>query len=477
MASQVETFVRKAVSGGIMKVAEFNRRRPRAGGAANPFLEGVHQPVADEATLENPPVTGAIPPELDGCYMRNGPNPISANPATHHWFIGDGMIHGLRLKDGAALWYRNRWVRSGSVSKALGEPPKPGPRNGPFDTVNTNVLGHAGKVWALVEAGSFPVELDGDLNTIAHNPFGGTLHGSFSAHPHVDPDTGEMHAICYDAQVMDAVRYVVVGADGRVRRDQPIAVEHGPSIHDCMITEHYVVVLDLPVTFSMKSLLAGQSFPYAWNPKHRARVGLLPREGAGEIVWCDVAPCYVFHPANAFQRDGKVVFDACVHDTMFAQGAHGPDSQRLTFERWTIDPEARKVERKVIDEAAQEFPRIDERRTGKPYRFAYTLAVKHGSAELITETRLFKHDLENGQTEVHDFGPRRLPGEFVFVPRRADAAEDEGWLMGFVLNADSGTSDFVILDARNFAGPPQAEIHLARRVPPGFHGNWVAAAK
>jgi carotenoid cleavage dioxygenase len=477
MTSQVEMLIRKIVSGGVMKVAEFNRWRPRVVGAANPYLTGIHEPVEEEATLENPEVSGTIPPELDGCYMRNGPNPIDANPATYHWFLGDGMIHGVRLKDGKALWYKNRWVRSTTVSKALGEDPAPGPRNGSFDTVNTSVLGYAGKVWALVEAGAFPVELDSDLNTIAHNPFEGTLRGAFTAHPKIDPDTGEIHAICYDAEIMDAVRYVVVGTDGRVRRDESIAVEHGPSIHDCAITENFVIVLDLPVTFSMKALLAGESFPYAWNPKHRARVGLLPRAGQGGIVWCDVEPCYVFHPSNAFElADGRIVLDACVHDTMFAHSDHGPGSARVALERWTIDPNARSVLRRTIDAAGQEFPRIDERRIGKPYRFVYTTATKNGSAEAITETRLFKHDLETGRREVHDFGPGRLPGEFVFVPRTADAAEDDGWLMGFVLNAKRGTSDYAILDARNFSGTPQAEVHLARRMPPGFHGAWVAAS-
>jgi carotenoid cleavage dioxygenase len=129
----------------------------------------------------------------------------------------------------------------------------------------------------------------------------------------------------------------------------------------------------------------------------------------------------------------------------------------------------------VTDEEAQEFPRIDERRTGKPYRFAYTLAVKPESANLIGDSRLFKHDLDTGAREVHDFGRDRLPGEFVFTPRSQDSAEDDGWLMGFVLDNARNTTDFVILDARNFSGAPLAEIHIPRRVPPGFHGNWIPA--
>ena len=75
----------------------------------NIFLEGVHTPLTEEITEIDPKVTGAIPAGLDGLYVRNGPNPVSpVNPAAHHWFVGDGMLHGVRLQDGKALWYRNR---------------------------------------------------------------------------------------------------------------------------------------------------------------------------------------------------------------------------------------------------------------------------------------------------------------------------------------------------------------------------------
>src|SRR6185503_9389290 len=121
------------------------------------------------------------------------------------------------------------------------------------------------------------------------------------AHPHVDPTTGEMHGICYDGGNPAAIRYVVVTPQGQVRREVEIPVEHGPMVHDCAITGRFAIILDLPVTFSMEAAMAGRPFPYRWNPSHAARVGLLPREGeAGDIVWCAVDPCYVFHVANAF---------------------------------------------------------------------------------------------------------------------------------------------------------------------------------
>jgi len=477
MASPVERMIRGAVTQAVTKLADFNRGRLHRDGP-NPYLSGIHAPLDREATFTDLAVQGTIPPELDGTYVRNGPNPVTPpNPGAYHWFVGTGMVHGVRLQGGRALWYRNRWIRGNAVSAALGEPPVPGTRAEGFDTPNTNVAAHAGALWAIVEAGGYPARLDAELNTIAHDPFGGSLRRAFSAHPHRDPDTGEWHAVCYSARVQDKVWHVVVDAAGRVRREEPIAVRDGPSIHDCMITRRYVVVLDLPVTFSMSTLVAGHPFPYRWNPDHPARVGLLPREAPGsEIVWCDVDPCYVFHPANAYDLDdGRVVFDACVHDTMFSDGGHdGPSSHRTPFERWTIDPAARRVTRQVVDAAAQEFPRPNEAFTGRPYRYAYAVGLpESGDAAFIGEAPLYKHDLVAGGRQVHDFGPGQVPGEFVFVARAGGTAEDDGWLMGYVIDRARDTTDLVILDAARVEAPPVARITVPQRIPPGFHGNWV----
>lgn len=478
MSSPIETAIRATVTKGIVAVAGFNRSRLASRKVSNPYLEGVHKPMEAELTLETLEVTGSIPPELDGRYLRIGPNPASpASPATYHWFTGDGMVHGVRLKDGKALWYRNRWIRSRGVSQALGEPEAPGPRNGLGDTVNTNVLGHAGALWALVEAGGYPVRLNDNLETLAHDPFGGTLKGGFAAHPHRDPDTGEMHAICYEGNNPNAVRHVVLSPEGRVTRELSIPVRNGPSIHDCMLTRNYVIILDLPVTFSMKSLLAGDRFPYRWNPDHQARLGLLPKTGtADDVIWCNVAPCYVFHTCNGFETDdGKVILDVCAHDTMFdGDRVEGPESKSTPFERWTIDPLARSVSRLVIDPDGQEFPRPNETRLGKPYRYAYAMALPAGFEVAASgQTRLFKHDLVAGTRQVHDFGPGRLTGEFVFVPRPTARSEDDGWLMGYVVNLTNETTDLVILNADDFEGPPQASIRIPHRIPPGFHGNWA----
>ena len=479
MTNSMETLIRGAVSKGIGKIADFNRKRLPPPTGAHPFLTGIHKPMEAEVTLEQLRVEGEIPAALTGRYLRNGPNPATPpDPASYHWFTGAGMVHGIRIAGGRADWYRNRWVRGAEACAALGETLPPGPRKNGFDAPNTNVVGLAGRTFAIVEAGGKPVELAYDLSTIAHNPFDGTLKGAYSAHPHLDPFTGETHAITYKGDDPGRVWHVVLDDRAHVIREVAIPVSDGPSIHDCAITEHYVLVLDLPVTLSMKMVLAGYRFPYAWNPQHPARVGLLPRTGgAEEIVWVPVDPCYVFHPANAFETaDGKVVVDVVAHDTMFAQSTQGPDSQASRMERWTIDPHARTTHRAVIHDHAQEFPRYDERRTTRPYRYAYAVAIPDGESPewTLADTRLFRHDLESRTTAVRDFGPGRHPGEFVFVPRSTDGAEDDGWLIGLVVDMNDETTDLVILNADDFTGSPQAVIHLPHRVPPGFHGNWVA---
>ena len=444
--------------------------------ASNPYLEGPYAPVAEERTETALRVSGEIPRELNGVFARIGPNPLRVdNPATYHWFIGDGMVHGLRLREGRALWYRNRWVGTDTAHRALGRPLAPGPRRGVASVVNTNIIGHAGRLWALTEAGVLPVEMDGDLSTLRHGYFNSTASLACTAHPHRDPLTGELHAVCYDALSRDRVQYVVIGADGSLKKLVNIPVRHGPMIHDCAITRSRVVILDLPVTFSVREFLHGAGFPYHWNPRHPARVGLLPREGdAGEIRWFNIDPCYVFHTCNAYDlADGGVIVDVVVQARMFDRSRLGPERQQISFERWKLGPAHDHVERTVISDRQQEFPRFDERLMGSPYRYAYTVGFEAGGSQ---PQPLFRHDLQDGGTLLHDYGAQRTPGEAVFVPRREGGAEDEGWLLSYVYDSGTDRSDLVILNAQDLGGEPQAVIHLPGRVPHGFHGNWIADA-
>ena len=439
----------------------------------NPYLSGNFGPVEEETTAFDLKVKGEIPEALNGRLLRIGPNPLSPDPATHHWFLGSGLVHGVRLEGGNALWYRSRLVRDDTVVQVRGGDPVPGPGSADEDNgaVNTNVIGLAGKTFAIVEAGGRPVELTDELETVQRSNFDGTLPGGFTAHPKVDPDTGEVHAAVY-SPFDEYVHHVVVGSDGRVERNVDIHLPHKPMIHDCAITENYFIVLDLPTVFDGGLLVEGWHMPFRWHPELPARVGLLPRDGqADDIVWCEVEPCYVFHPMNAYEdADGRVVLDVARHPKMFDTDFRGPNEGPTRLERWLLDPKGGPAKIDVIDDRSQEFPRHDERLVGKPYRYGYAVGLGEGFEAIA----LYKHDLAKGTKETHEEGPHRAFFEAVFVPAHDDAAEDEGWLLAYVHDAERNQADVVVIDAQDFAAPPIATIELPARVPFGFHGNWVA---
>jgi len=439
------------------------------------YLAGNYAPVEREVTAFDLDVIGELPSELNGRYLRNGPNPMGeVDPSTHHWFMGDGMVHGIRIRDGRAEWYRNRYVGSTAVSAMRGIDDIPGRNwNASQTGPNTNVGGFAGSTWAMVEAGGCPVELTYDLETVGRNDFHGTLPGAFSAHPKFDPSTGEMHAIAYAwAEWMDHVQYVRVGSDGRVNRTVDIPLPGMSMVHDMSLTERYVVIYDQPVLVDLDLAFAGR-FPFRWNAEYGNRVGFMPREGtAADITWVDVPVGYVFHPMNAYDRlDGSVVLDVCFYDVMMRNdllGPFGDSSARLV--RWEIDPQRRTVSHTVIDERVNEFPRHRGSLSGQQYRFGYCAEVDISSMTWPT----VKHDMITGERRVFDHGDGRAAGEPVFVGRSGSTEEDDGWLMTFVHDGNDDSAEFVVIDAQDFDRGYVARVRLPQRVPFGFHGNWVS---
>ena len=439
------------------------------GMANNPFLSGNFGPIDQEASVTNLPVRGEIPRELVGRLLRIGPNPVDPGE-NHHWFAGNGLVHGLRLRDGRAEWYHSRFVRDDQVCESRGWPRTEGPRFHEDSTglANTNVIGQAGKTYAIVEGGGFPMELSYELDTLRSSNFADSLVGPFSAHPKRDPDTGELHAVGYFSG-WDHLQHVVVSSDGRVVRTEDVPVPGRPMVHDCAITRNYFIVLDFPVVYEEPETGQGQGGGgyYRWKEDYGSRVGLLPRTGsAKEIVWCEVENCFVFHPLNAYeQSDGRVVLDVVRHPRMFASNLNVPDEGAPTLDRWLLDPNGGPVVESRISDHPQEFPRHDERLVGKPYRYGYCGAT--GQAGLFAG--LLKHDLVTGQTLHRDDGPSKQYQEPVFVPCSENADEDDGWLMSYCHDAERNVAEVVILHAQDFLGDPLATIDLTVRVPFGFH--------
>ena len=443
----------------------------------NPYLHGNFAPVLEECSDDHElPVTGFIPPDLDGRLLRNGPNPavVTADEADYHWLGGDGMVHAVALGRGKALGYRNRWVRTRALAAKLGTEPPRGPHE-PFDgPANTHVIRYAGTTLALAGSG-FPHAVSNDLTGARVHDFDGALASPMTAHPKVDRQTGELVFFGCDIFGPPFLRYHVADATGELVRTADIDIPRAVLMHDFGVTATRVVFLDLPVVFDLDLAGEGRSFPYRWMPEAGARVGVMPRSGAGpDVRWITIDPVYALHVLNAYDAGGSVVMDVVRYDAFADTGPGEPMASGLpTLARWTIDPAAGRVAEQLLDDTPVDLPRIDEAASGQPHRFGYCTWLGPDPAEPAFHG-LVQYDLQRDEAVRFDPGEHRSPGEPVFVRAADGRAEDEGWVLSVVFDAARGGSDLVILDGTAFAGPPVAKVHLPARVPHGLHGSWVA---
>ncbi len=430
------------------------------------WLGGNFAPVFEERTEHRLEVSGSIPPELNGRFFRNGSNPRSG--ASPHWFLGNGMLHGVELRAGRATWYRNRYVRTPLFETPEGERFHPdGTPDRTRSLANTHVIAHAGRILAL-EEGSLPFEVTRELETIGAHDFGGRLQTPMTAHPRVCPVTGELLFFGY-SPLPPFLTYHRVSADGRLVQSEEIEVPGPTMMHDWNVTRNHVVFMDLPMVFDLELLQRG-GVPIRWDDDYGARLGVMPRDGASaDVVWYEIDPCYVFHPMNAYEDGERIVIDVARY-ARFEMAGQG-ESGSSVLHRWIIDRAAGKVIEQPLDDRPAEFPRVADRVTGLRHRFGYLMGAGAGP-ETFGE-RLFKYELATGRSWTHELGPGLQAGEPVPAAVPGARAEDDGYLLTFVYDRARDRSDLWILDAAGFEGAPLARIHLPCRVPNGFHGSWI----
>jgi carotenoid cleavage dioxygenase len=286
--------------------------------------------------------------------------------------------------------------------------------------------------------------------------------------------TGELLAFGYSL-FPPYLTYLRVDATGELVQAENITVGGPTMMHDFNITKNFVIFMDLPAVFDLEMAMRGE-MPIHWSDSYPARLGVMPRNGTdAEVCWYDIDPCYVFHPMNAYEDGSRIVLDVARLDHIWRDSAL--DFPAPSLYRWTIDTATGKVREEQVDDLPAEFPRVADSVVGLRHRYGYMMANATEAAfeePLSAAGAILKYDRETGRRTQIDTGMGRLPGETVFVPAEGGTAEDDGYLMTYVYDASTDTSDFVVFDASTMSAEPIATVHLPR-VPFGFHGNWVPA--
>ncbi len=460
---------------------------------ANPYLLGVYAPVHEQITAENLKVIGEIPRDLNGVYLRNGPNARHPVRGRYHWFDGDGMVHAMHFENGRAR-YRNRYVRTrafeaessageslwtGVMENPKGNPPGTARGLRLKDSANTDVIFHQGRVLATWYLCGSPYSLDPlSLETLGAETFLDTLTGDFMAHPKVDERTGELFWFDYGPRA-PYLRYGVVGAGGTVEHCVELELPGARLPHDMAITDEHAVLMDLPLYQDLDAARQGR-YKLTFDRGLPARFGVIPRRGqAHQIRWFEAKPCYIYHVVNAWESGDEITMDVCRVGRPAPAGDGGPLARMLSYlrldarmYRYRFDLRTGRTSEGFVDEDHNtEFPSIDARRTGRATRYSYNVSVKDAETNLFDG--LVRYDNVTGAKQEHRFGEHRYGSEAPFAPRDGSAGEDDGYLVTFVTDEREGTSEVQILSASDLAAGPVARVLIPQRVPLGFHATWV----
>ena len=456
----------------------------------SPYLEGPFAPIDTEITADCE-VIGELPDDLAGVFVRNGANPKYEPPGRYHWFDGDGMLHAMQFENGHAV-YRNRYVATEALAiesdadhaiwSGINERPDFSHPGGPFkDTANTDLVFHDGRLLALWWLGGpcYEVALP-SLETVGRFDFHGTLP-ALTAHPKLDPVTGELMTFDYGL-LPPYLTYGVVDAGGRLVHHTEVDLPGPRLLHDLAITDRHTILMDFPLMWDPELLAQGRT-RVTFRPDLPARFGVIGRHAAGDTVrWFESESCYMYHAINAWETDTEIVIVGCrIDDPLREDGRPGvPHIDVLRLEpylhEWRLDLVSGTVRERPLDDVMTEFPRMDNRRLGRASQYAYSPRIAPASEVLFDG--FVKYDTRTGVGEHHEYGEGRFGSETVFAPRvGATDADDDGYVLAFVADATTGDSEVVVVDARRAGDEPVCRVRIPQRVPIGYHSWWVPAAE
>mgnify|MGYP003321063021 FL=1 len=453
-------------------------------------LIGNFAPLRMESNIGDLIVEGDIPIEINGTYYRNGPDPkFPPRGGKSHWFGGDGMVHAFHINDGK-MSYINRWMRTVKWNKEdeAGEALFPSGMD-PTDTdpsvkgletdglANTAIVSHAGKLLALEEAHA-PFEFDPHtLESIGSHTFEGKLQGPVTAHPKVDPKTGELLFFGYmaDGFFSDTIRFTAVSKDGKITKSEIIKAPFPSMVHDFYATENYIIIPVFPLTGDFERVINGGP-AFAWEPEKGTHICILPRNGSAEdAVWIESDPSFVFHYMNAYEENGSIISD-CMEFGLpplfpYADGTMPKQSGvEAKHARWEIDLNKLKLSKTSLDTITGEFPRFDERFALQKYSNGYYAGNIGKHPKGMSLNSIIHYDYSTSERHSYTTAEGGAVGEPVFAPKSKNSPDGEGWLIATEYSANENRSNLIILDAQNVSDGPVATAQLPHRIPYGFHG-------
>lgn len=455
------------------------------------YMAGPYAPVESESEITGLEVVGEIPEGLSGMFLQNAPNPRFEPEGAYHWFDGDGMVHGVELRDGKAS-YRNRWIETSglqadleagrALSRGILEPIDFGRTGGPDkDTANTDLTWHQGRLYATWYLGGQPYELSAPgLKTQGIPGWAKDMPCGVASHGKVCPTTGEMIFFDFSFYEPPYVHVGVLGADGRLKNVTAVPSARPTFYHDIAITERHTILLDLPMLWRQDKLKQGKRRIH-FDDDAPSRFGVLPRyaEG-GEIRWFEAPSSYVYHTINAWEDGDEIVMTGCRIASPLPKLPPGaePEVPHLYFLRlvpflweWRFNLTTGQMTERQLDDVPTEFPRMNDDALGRKSRFSYNPRCAREPTLLFDG--LIKYDLDSGNSQTHEYGTDRFGTEAVFAPAQDSKDEEDGWVVVLVQDRRQGSSELKIIDPHDFAGDPVATVKIPTRVPLGFHACWA----
>jgi carotenoid cleavage dioxygenase-like enzyme len=466
------------------------------GGPSGPQLYRV------EADIKDVEIEGKIPAELNGAFYRVGPDPMYPLAPRNIPFDGEGHVSMFRIQNGH-VDYKSRYVKNDRYqaqekAKRILFPiyrnpmqDDPSVQGLSRSTANTHIIPFKNHLLALKED-SPPAALDlFTLETVDPNyRFDGQLQSkTFTAHPKVDSETGDMIAFGYEAKGFgtDDVNVFQITPQGKMVWNAWIKVPYVSMIHDFAVTQKHIVFYVMPLAFDEAQLKSG-GIHWSWYAGQPTWFGVMRRGGDGkDLRWFKGPERSSTHVMGAFS-DGEHVYV----DVEMSQYNPFPFMPMRDGTRWDPVKGASQITRLSADLSKKSvkdykmevlypgffgaLPRQDDRYNTQPYRYGYLPCPDPDPKDKSKRPSAcwVRFDHQTRKAQIFNSGEGTALNEVVFAPKSKTSPEGVGYLMGVAnRNLEHGRSDLIILDAERPEAGPVATVRLPIRAVSQIHGWWV----